>query len=125
MESRDHTILQEFGFSFEQLVLKSQHPNARPLVMAIMERGMQNGHAHPSEVIEDLLRQEGDQEARTNDGILVRKILNTDGSITIQAGEGFDKAEESHTPNDLTSIGLHISHTVCAVRTIIAERTDS
>ncbi|MFH1670249.1 MAG: hypothetical protein ABIA92_01545 [Patescibacteria group bacterium] len=124
MESAEQELLDEYGFSFERLV-QSPHPNARPLIQAILEKNMVNGHSNPSEVIEELMSKEGDKETRTADGIPVRKIVHPDGSITIQAGDNEEnQAEAVRQPGDLTSVGLYIHKVVEAVRTKLAERTD-
>ena len=118
------TLLQRHGFDLTSLI-KSPFPNARPLIAELIAKDMINGHMNPSEIVEWLIRQEGDSEAVTRDNITVRKTVNPDGSITIQAGDDEEnQAEAVRRPGDLTSIGLYIHTVVEAVRTKLAERTD-
>ncbi|MFA7682439.1 MAG: hypothetical protein WCX61_05420 [Candidatus Peribacteraceae bacterium] len=108
-------LLQKREFDFASRV-NNPFPNCAPLIRDILKHGLVNGHAHPSLVVDEMVRKEGSAEARTYDGITVQKIVEANGDITIAVDTDHGRICQKHRAGEQMTLGQTIADVLTKVR---------
>ncbi|MFA6259196.1 MAG: hypothetical protein WCX29_01140 [Candidatus Peribacteraceae bacterium] len=116
-------LLLQYGFDFASRVTHP-FPSCAPLARAIVRRGFVKDNQSPLTVIERLIREEGNAESITKDGIRIRKIVDAQGNVFVEAGEAHSSVRAKHSTSANLTLGITIQSVLDAVRETMAEQGD-